>query len=102
MGLGGGARRGMWMQIGAANGGSGEAEALRREADDGSQVVATVMAMARGRVGESLCGAPVPGGRRSGRTELDGTGIGLSRWRMELGCQRAELERAWFELRARL
>lgn len=47
MGLGGGARRGMWMEIGAANGGSGEDKILRREAVDGSQADATVMAMAR-------------------------------------------------------
>jgi hypothetical protein len=44
--LGGGACRGMWMQIGAANGGSGEAKTLRREAVDGSQAAAAVVAMA--------------------------------------------------------
>ena len=37
----------MWMEIGAANGGSGEAKILRREAADGSQAAAAVMAMAR-------------------------------------------------------
>jgi hypothetical protein len=42
-----GARLGMWMEIGAANGGSGEAKILRREAVDGSQAAAPVVAMAR-------------------------------------------------------
>jgi hypothetical protein len=64
-----GARLGMWMEIGAAKGESGEAKILRREAVDGSQAAAPVVAMARA---ERACA--VPGGRRSGH----GTGIGLT------------------------
>lgn len=91
MGLGGGARRGMWMEIGAANGGSGEDKILRREAVDGSQAAATVMAMARAESWRKpvwCAGRRRPGSRgQDGRTEL-------ANWdRAEpLGCQRAELE----------
>jgi hypothetical protein len=51
-----GARLGMWMEIGAAKGGSGEAKILRREAVDGSQAAAPVVAMARA---ERACAVPV-------------------------------------------
>lgn len=104
MGRGGGARRGMWMEIGAVNGGSGEAnKTLRREAVGGSQAAATVMAMANGEGGveESLlplvqrCAV-----RRCPEVRTDGTGDRAE----PLARQRAELEPepAWFQPRARL
>jgi hypothetical protein len=53
----------------------------------------------RGRiVGESLCGAP-GAAARGAEVRTDGRNGDRAE---PLGCQRAELERAWFELGARL
>jgi hypothetical protein len=68
-GIGGGARSGMWMEIGPANGGSGAAKVLPREAVDGSQVTATVMAMAIGEGAERACAV-----RRCPKVRTDGKG----------------------------
>jgi len=79
--LGGGARLGMWMQIGAANGGNGEAKTLRREAVDGSQAAAAVVAMARAESRREPVRCRCAGARRPEvRTRNWDRADRLSRW----------------------
>ena len=71
----------MWMQIGAANGGNGEAKTLRREAVDGSQAAAAVVAMARAESRREPVRCRCAGARRPEvRTRNWDRADRLSRW----------------------